>query len=65
MAEDGQNDDALLRQHVSAVLARLRAFKERLRAQEKASRTGSLDTTVEVNREDDHTGGIDDVERPS
>ena len=65
MAEDDQKDDALVCQHVGNVLARLSAFKERLRAQEKASRTGSLDTRVEVNREDDHPSSINDVERPS
>ena len=65
MAEDGQSDDALVRQHVGNVLARLRALKERLRAQEKALRSRSLDTRVEVNREDDHPSGIDNVERPS
>ena len=65
MADDGQSDDALVREHVSKVFARLSAFKERLRAQEKAHQTASPDITVEVNREDDQPSSIDDVERPS
>lgn len=65
MAKEDQEEDARVRQHVSKILARLTAFKDRLRAQKKISQGGSPDTAVEVNREDDDPGSIDDVEPPA
>jgi hypothetical protein len=65
MAEEDRNDDTRVRQHVSKILAMLSAFMDRLRAQEKAGRAESSDTTVEVKREDHTPSGINRDESPS
>ena len=65
MAEEDHDGADSVRQHVRKVLARLSAFKDRQRAQESGRPTGSLDNSIEVDREDDDPSGIDDTEGPS
>ena len=52
MAEEDRNADAPVRQHVKRVLAQISVLKNRLRAQEQASKTGALDSPVEGNQRD-------------
>ena len=59
------NRDAGLREHIRTVLTRLALLKERQRAQDQRRRSRLLDTSVEVDRDQDGPRLINDVERPS
>ena len=56
--------DASVEQHVRRILAQITALKNRLRAQEDAHRSGSRDA-IEIDRDDDSPGRIDDADLPA
>jgi hypothetical protein len=53
--------DTSIELHVRQVLSKISALKARLRAQEQAQQRGSRHA-VEVDREDDRSGRVDDTE---
>jgi hypothetical protein len=63
MAEDSTADSERVRQHVTKVLAQLRALKERQRAQENLD-PGS-DNAVEIDREKNSARSIGGGDGPS
>ena len=65
MASKDQDGTDSIRQHVRKVLAQIRALRDQQRAQEKVRQTGSMDSTVEVEREENPSGDIGNVQRPA
>jgi hypothetical protein len=51
--------------HMRKVLAKLKALKDRQPAHDGPLPNGSLDSAVEVDREDDPSDGIGGVQRPA
>ena len=65
MASKDQDGTDSIRQHVRKVLAQIRALRDQQRAQEKVRQTGSMDSTVEVEREENPSSDIGNVQRPA